>query len=117
VHGVNDRVIPQQDLERELRSPLQEPAQQLAELDRRPVGRPLRALEPGAAVQLPAEDHHGALCREQRGAQRFEVARGVDENRGTCNISTPPTGVALDQQPVSRARLLLLECSRSATPP
>ena len=100
-----------------MRAALQQPAQQLAELDGRAVGRPRMALEPRAAVQLPAEDEDRALRREQRSAQRFEVARGVDENGGARGVRAPPTSVALDQQPfVPRRARLFLESARSATP-
>ena len=73
VHGVQDGVVPQQNSDLEVRAPLQQPAQQLAELDGRAVGRPRVALEPRAAVQLPAQNEDRALRGEQRSAQRFEI--------------------------------------------
>ena len=111
MHGVQDGVVPQQNLELEVRAPLQQPAQQLAELDRGAVGRSRPALEPRPAVKLPTEDEYGALRREQRSAQRFEIARGVDENgstRRTCAAASKcrPRSAALRPRSVALAREL-----------
>src|SRR5918995_277997 len=98
VHGKGHRMVPEEDANLETWPALQQPLEQLAELDRGTIGRTRAALEPRSAVQLPTEDENRALGREQRGTQRFEVVCGVDENGGALGVRAPPAGVALDQQ-------------------
>ncbi len=73
VHRVEDRVVPQQNLDREIRAALQQPFEQLADLDRRAVGGPRVAFQPRAAVQLPAQNEDRALRGEQRRAEGLEI--------------------------------------------
>ena len=96
VHRVEDWVVPQQNLDRQLWPALQQPLEQLADLDGCAVGGPRAAFEPRAAVQLPAQNEDRVLRGEQRSAERCEVVRGVDENGRARGVRAPPAGIALD---------------------
>jgi hypothetical protein len=97
IDGVEHRVIPEQDADFELPAAFQEPLDQRTELDGCTVGRRRGAFDARAAMQLPAEDEHRALCGEQRRAQCGEVARGVDQHGRALGGCQPPARVAFDQ--------------------
>ena len=96
VHRVEDRVVPQQNLDLELRAALQQPFEQLADLDRRAVGGPRVAFQPRAAVQLPAQNEDRALRGEQGRAEGLEIVCRVDENGRACGVRAAPAGITLD---------------------
>src|SRR5688500_14075176 len=102
VHRVEHGVIPQENPNLEVFLAPQQPLEQLAELERRAVGRLGGAAQAGAAIELPAEDEDRALGREQRRTQRAEKVRSVDEHRGAFRVHAAPTGFAFDEQRGSR---------------
>ena len=119
VHRVEDRVVPQQDLDR--RAAGGASAASAAACRARSARRRSAASAPSSRVRLCSSQPRmkiGALRGEQRSAQRFEIARGVDENGGARGVRAPPTGIALDQQlGCALGCSARSERSRSATPP
>jgi hypothetical protein len=116
IDGIEHRMVPQENPDLELRPALEQPTQQPADRDWSAVRGLAAALEPHAAVQLPAEYEDRPLRREQRGAQRLKVVRSIHEHGCTRGVLEPPACVTFDQSPAGRAVAGAARLRRGATP-
>src|SRR5262249_32290101 len=76
---LEQRVVPEHDRHFELVLAAQQELEQPAELARRAVAAVALAHEARATVELPSQDEDRTFGLEQRGPQRAEVIRGIDE--------------------------------------
>lgn len=92
---VKHRVVPHQEMHRELRPLIDERGQQVNESFRISIiCMPALAHEAGTAVQVPTDDEHGRARLEQRLSKRPEIVGAVDQNRGAPGpLETPDISV------------------------
>jgi hypothetical protein len=89
--GEEQRVVPQQNADLQIRSPLDQGGQERPELARQVVVRlPGGADQRGPAVDVPADDVDAVLRFQQRLAQRAVVGGGVDQHRAAVGPRHAP---------------------------
>ena len=92
---VKHRVVPHQEMHRELRPLIDERGQKVNKSFRISVVRmPALAHEAGAAVEVPTDDEYGRARLEQRLPKRAEIVGTVDQHRGAPGpLETPDIAV------------------------
>ena len=88
---VEQRIVPLEHADLELRAPAHERVEPRPELVREVVDRRVRA-KPRAAVEVPADDQDAALDPLERLRERGEVAGAIDEERDPARALGAPAG-------------------------
>ena len=116
VGAEHHRVVPVQDVHVQRVAPLHEVVQEIAKQRRRPVGHLGLEVQPGLAVEVPAEDRDRALGAQRRFVERTEVIRRVDQQRDALGARHRPAVVARPQERRRSLHRLQVRCGRRAAP-
>jgi len=90
--------VPDENVDPQGGTPLDQRAQQWAELFRQTIIRsPGLSDQPGFAMDIPTDDVNEILRLQQDLAQGREISGSIVQNRHTTRLAPPPDGVAGDQ--------------------
>jgi hypothetical protein len=90
----HERHVPDQQVDVEIGTLLDQRGQEPAQLGRR-VGR----IEPDPGIEVPAEDHDARARLPKRLRQRPVIGRAIDQNGGAIGLRAAPAGHALFEDP------------------
>jgi len=89
--GVKGGVVPEQEIDAELRVDLDQPGQQCAQAGRFVIRGAVRR-QVGPAVDIPPQDVYGTLRPQQSLAEGGEIGCRVDQNLDAVAAGDPPAG-------------------------
>ncbi len=93
--GIEDRIVPHQNMNEELRTPFDDRGEEFDEaFGKSVVGPAVFADQPGAAVEVPADDEGGRARVQQRLAHRTEILAGIDQHGRAAGALAAPGIVA-----------------------
>ena len=93
--------IPAQQVDFQLGPALDQPQNKVAETQR--SFRFIFAAEIDAGVEIPADEHNTASCRQHRQAASAEIIVGIDDKGSPASLSDAP-GVGLDGHEIKALR-------------